>query len=258
MSIYQHFRPEEKEFIDQALNWIGQARNQYAPKLTDFLDPRAQQILRTLLGNDEEISIYMFGVSMDAERKRAILCPAYFIPQKEDFQVSLFELIYPKKFVSIDHRQVLGTLMSLGLKREKFGDIIISGDSIQFVAATEIEDYLVANLEKIGKASISLKKRNLGEIIETDEQWDEQTITVSSTRIDAMISSVTNISRQKAQALIASGKVKLNFKQTDSSSDECLEGDILSVRGFGRCKILSIDGKTKKDKWKVTVGRMKS
>ena len=52
MSIYQHFRPEEKEFIDQALNWIDQVKNSYAPKLTDFLDPRQQQILSFLTGND--------------------------------------------------------------------------------------------------------------------------------------------------------------------------------------------------------------
>ncbi|RFU63354.1 YlmH family RNA-binding protein [Peribacillus glennii] len=257
MSIYQHFRPEEKEFIDQALNWIGQARNLYSPKLTDFLDPRALHILRTLLGNDHEISLYTFSVITDAERKRAILCPDYFIPADDDFQVSLFELAYPKKFVSIDHRQVLGTLMSLGLKREKFGDIIISGDHIQFLAAAEIEDYLLANLEKIGKASVSLKKIDFEEILQPDEQWDEQTITVSSMRMDAIISSALNLSRQKAQALVESGKVKLNFKQTESSSIECLEGDILSIRGFGRCRILSVDGKTKKEKWKVTVGRLK-
>lgn len=257
MSIYQHFRPEEKEFIDQALNWIGQARNLYAPKLTDFLDPRGQAILQTLLGNDEEISLYMFGGNENAERKRAILCPAYFSPHESDYQVSLFELAYPKKFVSIDHREVLGTLMSLGLKREKFGDIIISGEEIQFLTAQEIEGYLLSNVEKVGKASVALKKRELKELLETTESWDEQTITVSSMRLDTIISSVINLSRQKAQGLITSGRVKMNFKQTETVSTECMEGDILSVRGFGRCKILSIDGKIKKEKWKISIGRQK-
>ena len=50
MSIYQHFRPEEKDFIDQAMNWIDQVKNSYAPKLSDFLDPRQQEILTSLLG----------------------------------------------------------------------------------------------------------------------------------------------------------------------------------------------------------------
>jgi RNA-binding protein YlmH len=257
MSIYQHFRPEEKEFIDQALNWIGQARTSYAPKLTDFLDPRQQQILQTVLGNDEEISLYMFGGDETAERKRAILCPDYYSPAEEDYQMALFEIAYPKKFLNIDHRQVLGTLMSLGLKREKFGDIIISEEHTQFIAAAEIEAYLLSNLEKIGKASVTIKKRALDEIVQTDESWAEQTITVSSMRLDTIISSVINLSRQKAQSLISSGKVKMNFKQTESVSVECKEGDTLSIRGFGRCKILSIEGRTKKDKWRITIGRQK-
>ena len=61
MSIYQHFRPEEKEFIDHALNWIEQVKDSYAPKLTDFLDPRQQQILSLLLGQDREVQIEFSG-----------------------------------------------------------------------------------------------------------------------------------------------------------------------------------------------------
>ena len=64
MSIYQHFRPEEKEFIDQALNWIEQVKDSYAPKLTDFLDPRQQQIIASLLGHDDEVKIEFFGGAM--------------------------------------------------------------------------------------------------------------------------------------------------------------------------------------------------
>ncbi|RFU68784.1 RNA-binding protein [Bacillus sp. V59.32b] len=256
MSIYQHFRPEEKEFIDQALNWITQARTLYAPKLTDFLDPRAQQIAQTLLGNDEEISLHLFGGNDTVERKRAILCPDYFSPAESDFQIALFEITYPSKFVNIDHRQVLGTLMSLGLKREKYGDILISGEQVQFIAAGEIETYLLNNLEKIGKASVTLKKRALKDILQSKEEWVEHTFTVSSMRLDTIISTVINLSRQKAQVLISTGKVKMNFKQTENVSIECKEGDTLSIRGFGRCKIMSIEGKTKKDKWRITIGRL--
>jgi len=49
----------------------------------------------------------------------------------------------------------------------------------------------------------------------------------------------------------------VNFKQTENVSEECREGDTLSIRGFGRCKITSIDGKTKKDKWRISLGRQK-
>ncbi|MFJ7752014.1 RNA-binding protein [Peribacillus muralis] len=257
MSIYQHFRPEEKEFIDQAINWIDQVKDSYAPKLTDFLDPRQQEILTSLLGNDSEAKLQFNGGSDFVERKRVLIYPDYYSPEPSDFNISLYDISYPKKFVTLEHRQILGTLMSLGVKREKFGDIIVTEECIQFVAAEEMEAYLTGNLEKIGKASVSIKRLPIGNIIQVQEKWEEQITTVSSLRLDSALSAVLNMSRQKTQALITSGKVKVNFKQTENVSDECREGDTLSIRGFGRCKIMSIDGKTKKNKWRITLGRQK-
>ncbi|MBM7692345.1 RNA-binding protein YlmH [Peribacillus deserti] len=257
MSIYQHFRPEEKELIDLFLGWREQVKDFYAPKLTDFLDPREIYILNTIIGHDDEIRVYTFGGNETAERKRALLCPSYFSPADDDFHISLFEIAYPKKFVAIEHRQVLGSLMSLGLKREKFGDVLIDGEHVQFLAAEEIESYLTANLEKIGRSSISLKKISFDDIIEVKDSWEEMSLTVSSLRLDALLSSLTKLSRQKAQTLIDQNKVKVNWKPADQSSFELKEGDVISARGFGRFKILSLEGRTKKEKWRVTAGRQK-
>ena len=257
MNIYQHFRPEEKEFIDHALGWVEAVKQNYSPRLTDFLDPREQQILLALVGNDATALLQFFGGSEVVERKRALIYPDYYAPEEADYHLTLYEISYPKKFISLEHRHVLGTLMSLGLKREKFGDILVDGQNIQFIAAAEIDDYLTANLEKMGKASVSIKKLSLSEIIVKQESWEDQSHTVSSLRLDALLAAFTNLSRQKAQTLLAAGKVKVNFKSTEQGSMECREGDTLSVRGFGRAKILSIDGKTKKDKWRISIGRKK-
>jgi RNA-binding protein YlmH len=147
--------------------------------------------------------------------------------------------------------------MSLGVKRDKFGDIIVTEEQIQFIAAEEMDSYLTGNLEKIGNASVSIKRLPIENIVQVKEKWEEQVTTVSSLRLDSVLSAVLNLSRQKTQSLIASGKVKVNFKQTENVSEECREGDTLSIRGFGRCKITSIDGKTKKDKWRISLGRQK-
>ncbi|MGE1099951.1 RNA-binding protein [Peribacillus simplex] len=257
MSIYQHFRPEEKDFIDQAMNWIDQVKNSYAPKLSDFLDPRQQEILTSLLGNDPDAKLQFNGGGDFAERKRVLIYPDYYSPEPSDFNISLYDISYPKKFVTLEHRQILGTLMSLGVKREKFGDILVTEEHTQFIAAEEMDSYLTGNLEKIGNASVSIRQLPIEDIVQVKEKWEEQVTTVSSLRLDSMLSSVLNMSRQKTQALITSGKVKVNFKQTENVSEECREGDTLSIRGFGRCKIASIDGKTKKDKWRISLGRQK-
>lgn len=257
MSMYQHFRPEEKEFIDHALNWIGQVKNAYSLKLTDFLDPRQQQIISSLVGNDADIHVGFFGGADGVERKRSLLFPDYHSLAESDFHLCLYEVVYPKKFVKLEHRDILGTLMSLGLKREKFGDILIQNEHVQFVAAAEIDTYLTVQLEKVGKAAVTIKKIPFSEMIQVDEHWIEQHVTVSSLRLDTVLATSLNLSRQKAQALIGSGKVKVNFKQTEKTSEDCQIGDTISIRGFGRCKLIAIDGKSKKDKWKITIGKKK-
>ncbi|WP_419888552.1 RNA-binding protein [Neobacillus niacini] len=257
MNIYQHFRPEEREFIDQVLHWKDYVDTSYTAKLTDFLDPREQHILKVLIGENGNIKYQLFGGILASERKRALIMPDYLIPTEDEFQINLFEIDYPVKFVTIEHPQVLGSLMSLGLKRGKFGDILMKDGRVQFIAASEISDYIRNNIESIGKASIRLKELALDDAINTDDLWIEQVITVSSLRLDTIISGIHNISRQKSQLFIQQGLVKVNWTSIENVSFECGEGDLLSVRGYGRVKILSVEGKTKKDKWRIVVGKQK-
>ena len=90
MNIYQHFRPEEREFIDQVLNWKDYVETAYTPKLTDFLDPREQHILKTIIGENGNVKYQFFGGLSETERKRALIMPDYFIPTLEEFQISSF------------------------------------------------------------------------------------------------------------------------------------------------------------------------
>jgi RNA-binding protein YlmH len=257
MNLYQHFRPEEREFIDQVINWKEYVEQSYAPKLTDFLDPREQQILATVIGKNSDVKWGLFGGAEGAERKRAFLYPDYLEARQEDFQVKLFSIEYAKKFITIEHRQVLGSLMSLGLKRGKYGDILIEGDTVQFFAAAEIAEYIRLQLESIGRASISLTELNIDQAVAASEQWNEMNATVSSLRLDTIMSSLFNLSRQKSQLLIQHGHVKVNWTAIENSAFECGEGDVLSARGYGRAKIIAIEGKTKKDKYRVIAGRKK-
>lgn len=257
MNIYQHFRPEEKEFIDQVLNWKNFVENSYAPKLTDFLDPREQHILKVLIGEPGDVKYGFFGGTENAERKRALLMPDYAEANHDDFQISLFEIQYPSRFITIEHPQVLGSLMSLGLKRGKFGDILFEDKKIQFFTCRDVTDYIAAQVQSIGKAAVQLLPVGLEHAISSYDTWQEDSITVSSLRLDTAISGIHHVSRQKSQTLIQHGLVKVNWTLIENPSFECQEGDLISVRGFGRVKILSIDGKTKKEKWRINVGKQK-
>lgn len=253
--VYQHFRQEERHFIDQVMEWKENVLTQYSPRLTDFLDPREQEMVQAVVGSNGEVNVMFSGDDM--ERKRALLYPDYFTPSLEDFQLSLIEIQYPVKFISLEHRHILGSLMSLGLKRSKFGDLLFFGERIQLVAAKEVEDFILMNVTEIGRSKVSLRKLAWSERIPHNEEIQELSATVSSLRLDAVAASIYNVSRQKIGMLIQNGHVKVNWKVIEQTSFECREGDTLSVRGFGRSRLLSIDGRTKKDKWKLTIGKQK-
>ncbi|MED4401649.1 RNA-binding protein [Metabacillus fastidiosus] len=256
-NIYQHFRIDERQLIDKVVEWKETVLNQYSPKLTDFLDPREQEIAKAVIGEKGEVKIALFGGTANTERKRALIFPDYYEEEENDFQMKLFEIEYPSKFVTIEHRQVLGSLMSLGLDRSKFGDIRFASEQIHLVVATEIADYLRMNFQEVGRAKISLKELSFDQMIAHEEDVQEMSTTVSSLRLDVVVAAINNLSRAKVQTLIKHGLVKINWKTVDDPSFEVQEGDTLSVRGYGRSKFLSIEGKTKKDKLRVVINKQK-
>ncbi|WP_313898414.1 YlmH/Sll1252 family protein [Lederbergia sp. NSJ-179] len=219
--VYQHFRPEEKEFIDQVIAWREYVEDHYSPKLADFLDPRQQYILRAIIGEQNDVQYQFFGGMDQCERKRVLLFPDYYQPTLEDFEIGLYEVDYPKKFVQLDHRMILGSILSLGVKREKFGDIIIHEDRIQFLMDAAMEDYIILQLNQIGKAKVSTKKQDFAAMLSPNEQWKEKETTTSSLRLDALIAAAFQISRNKAQILIQQGRTKVNWGIMEQPSFEC-------------------------------------
>ncbi len=257
MSVYDHFRKEERPFVDQVVEWKEGVKGRFIHKLTDFLDPREQQIVTSIFGQDPDAVYSFFGGNTNAERKRAFLHPPYLEATIDDYQLSAYRVHYPHKFVNLAHRDLLGSMMGLGLKREKFGDIYIDGEDIQIIVAAEIGSYVEANLQSVGRAQVRLEAIPLEQLIQQNEEWLEKVITASSLRLDVILSEVYQLSRSKILPFIETKRVKVNWKLVDQPSFQLENGDHISVRGLGRSKLIHIHGKTKKDKWRVDVGLRK-
>jgi len=255
--VLQHFRKDEQPFIEQVSGWLREIQDRYAPKLTDFLDPRQQYIVQSLVGQNDDIVATAFGEFPNAERKRMFISPSYFEATDDDYNIIVFSIRYPSKFIKLEHPDVLGSLMSLGLDRSKFGDIRVDDSRIEFALASEVADFVRMNITSIGKSKVQVEELPEDHpYLENKDVWVEETHTVSSMRIDTIIASLFNVSRQKASLLITSGKVKVNWTVREQSSFELHESDLLSIRGFGRIKIGLIEGRTKKDKIRLQIGRI--
>lgn len=254
--LIQHFRKDEQSFIEQVSDWQREVEDRYTPKITDFLDPRQRFIVESIVGQANDLTVYKEGVFEQAERKRVMIAPSYYVPEKDDYQVTIFSVNYPSKFVQLRHPDVLGALLSLGIERGKFGDIRVAENTVQFAIATEVADYVRANLSSIGKVKVHVEELGIKPLLCVEEQWIERSYTVSSMRLDVVLATVLNISRQKSQSLVAAGRVKVNWTLREQVAFELQEGDIISARGFGRFKVIMTEGRTKKDKIRLQVGQL--
>lgn len=250
IDIYQHFREEEYDLIDQLTDKCEQAERHYAPVLTNFLDPRGQYIAEVITGSYDDLTI-TFNGGPYAERQRALIAPTYYSPQEEDFELILFEVDYPEKFVTLKHQHILGTLMSLGISRDQVGDIIV-GDSIQFVLTKRLESFIMLELNRIKGATIKLNTIPLVDMIQSNETWKFNSATVSSLRLDVVIKDMIHKSRTIAKQLIDKKRVKVNHTLVDSADFQLQNNDLISIQGFGRAQITELGGKTKKDKIHIT------
>lgn len=255
-AIMQHFRKDEQPFIEMAIGWIREVEDMYAPKLTGFLDPRQRFIVESLAAGSG-LLFESFGVFPEAERARVLIYPEYYVPEYEDCQITIFKVNYASKFLTINHKDVLGSMMSLGIERSKFGDIRIEEDEVQFAVADELKDYMTANFTSIGKAKVTVVELgDLENLIVTDDIWIETLHIVSSMRLDTIVAALLNVARQKASTLIHGEKVKVNWTVRTQPAFELFESDILSIRGAGRFKVIAVEGRTKKDNIRLLIGRL--
>ncbi|MGO3731699.1 MAG: RNA-binding protein [Vagococcus sp.] len=252
-NVYQHFRKDEHPFIDLVWDWIEQVDQQYAPYVTEFLNPREVFILESLIGKNDDIHYALFGGFDTSERKCAVIYPNYYEPTQSDFDIVVYHIHYPVKFGNLTHGKILGTLMSTGIKREFIGDIITDGENWQVFVKKSVSNYIVNQVTKIGSFGVRFEEVTDANIIMPIEDWVEESLTVSSLRIDNIISSVYNVSRQRAKQVVESKRVKLNWTEIERSDYTLELYDILSVRKLGRIQILDTQGKTKKDKIRLTI-----
>lgn len=235
---------EDKQLFTYLLDKVRRVKKNYQCAYTDFLSPDCREFLKDIC-KSEGLYVSFFGGALDFERAVAVISPYEDI----DFNpVDVIKISGNFKFEKLTHRDFLGAVLSLGIKREKIGDINIFEDGAEIFVLSEISDYIVLNLNKIKHTGIKAEKIDYKDAREKVQKFSEKVINVASMRLDAVISASFGISREKASSLVKNGCVKINYCICDDNSKKIKEEDLISVRGFGRFKIDKITGTTKKDR----------
>lgn len=218
--------------------------------VTRFLDP-SETTLAGRAANEAGCEYSLYGGYEGAERKVCIFSPEQ---TEVDYEqaVTRIRIDWNEKFSSATHRDILGAVMGLGIERECTGDIVVCENSAVLFVVNEISDWIVSQLESCGRAKVkcSIEK---GSFTPPEPKGIEKRITVASLRLDAFVSESLDISRSKASDLIRAGLVKKQYVECLKPDSVVNEADLVSIRGYGRIRLQTVEGMTKKGRIGIRV-----
>ena len=229
---------------------------------TSFLDLNQRSVLsRIEREQNADVATFYCGGYPDAERTVAVFVPrfygiedldAYFIENSADNPLCLLRL-EKDAFSALSHRDYLGALMGLSVKRETLGDILPDESGAFLVCLQSIRQYLLDNLFSAGRATLTVTEAPFASLGARQQNARDFFVSVPSMRLDCVIAAAFRLSRSKAEQAIKAGLVFVNAVQTDKTDKKLDTGDVLVLRGKGKCKLLAQTGESKKGRLHLTV-----
>ncbi len=185
----------------------------------------------------------------DAERVQVCFHPAW---AAAEFTAVWLEIRWAAKFAHVEHRDLLGSLMALGMDRAFFGDLIALEDRAYLLALPEVAARLPVEWDKAGNVPIKVKLLEEAPAIEPPK-GENLRDTVASLRLDCILSAGMKTSRGRAAEIIRTGAVAVDHMPEERTDRLLTAGQLLSIRGFGRIRVKEVGSPTRKDRLPVTL-----
>ncbi|BEP29483.1 YlmH family RNA-binding protein [Helicovermis profundi] len=245
---------DNKIIVFNLLDKIERALKSYEIQFSNFLSPDIIQIIKRIEINfSYELRFTYFGGYEDSEYAIVKIEPLYMDEKKDDFPIYLLKGESNDLNISLSHRNILGSLMGLGIRRDTIGDIVVYDQVFYVFVGKGVSDYLLYNFDRVGRSKITIEQIELSEFLYKEPEFKLHHKVVASLRIDAILAAGFNLSRSESSKLVKSGKVKCNYTIVESISLAVKENDIISCRGNGRIILLEVGRLTKKDRINVLI-----
>lgn len=244
-------KQEDKILLAQILDKIEFSKQRERLEYTDFLDMYQLALVKNFMRKNDFENYVLYGGFEDSERKVLIIYP-------ERYNMSMIEKNYSKIIRAIrielneedkgkfSHRNYLGGIVKLGMKREKVGDIIVADDGADILVKEEIAESLkqgLGTLTRFENARIDIVE--LDNLKKQEIKLEELNIIVPSLRLDNFVSDLAKTSRNKAVQIIDSERVFINGQNETKPSKQVKMGDVITIRGKGRFVVKEISGTTR-------------
>lgn len=239
---------EERILISRVMDLCNRSERTGTVTYTPFLNPRELKLAIDCCKCSGYIQCS--GGYADAERVMMAFCPY------ED-DVVQFPLTAVKISVKdgrvFSHRDYLGALLSLGIKREKLGDIIIGDDYAVVLCETLISEYVCLNLDKVASFYVECQQLDDVSSLFLERKFRVKSVTVASMRIDGVLSAATAMNREESADAVNRGYVQLNYETVKSVCAKVKDGDVISARGYGKMQIETEGQTTRKGRIKLNI-----
>ena len=244
---------DERQLLARVWDKAEQAQRG-VPAWTPFLSQSQQEAATRLIAAAGYPRHLWTGGFDDAERKLCAFFPDW---QEEETWEPPFTALRCRwqSDDKLTHRDFLGSILGQGLDREKVGDILVGQGVCDILVFRELSPYLLQNLTGAGRAKLRVEEIPLTELDVPEKQVRLVRDTVSSLRLDAVLSTGFSTSRGKAADLISAGRVELNHRPCVKADRTVNEGDVMTCRGLGKCVLKEVSGLSKKGRTMIVMER---
>lgn len=256
---------EDKILLSNIEDKIEQAYSKNYFTFSNFLDMRQASIVRNYCKYTKNVQVWFCGGYDEAERIITVFLPEYlYCDTLEDLKETVFNsdlspisLIHAEKdtFHTLTHRDYLGALMGIGIKREMIGDILVNENGADIIVMSKIAPFILENLNGAGRATLTLSTRSLQELEAAEFSTQEEFYTVSSLRADVVSAALFKLSRKEISEIIQKGLLFVNGVEVTKAEKTLNENDKIVIRGKGKCVLSEIQGLSKKGKTRINITR---
>lgn len=236
---------ENDELLRRAEDLAERSERTASLTSTAFLTP-AEQYALISWAKGREAKMLLFGGHADCERKAAFFLPFYMEEEYFDGGEHVCAIKIKAGFGEPVHRDYMGALLGLGIKREWLGDIWVKGDSATVFCLPTVKRHLLDSLDKVGRWGVKTAELELSAVEAPERKTKHVSFSVKSPRFDAVVAGMFNLSRTAAADRINAGEASLNYSQCFKLDAPVKEGDIISLRGFGKGVLGAEGGQSRK------------
>lgn len=237
---------------------ISQCRDGFYITSTGLLDTHEQALAIAASRHAAGVRTFMYGGYDDAERRMLVCVPKDLPISDEDAVEGLLRVLrvkLPAISRELSHRDYLGSLLGLGIERRLTGDILVRDKGADIIIVPGIEDFLLEELHRIGSVEVKTEAADVGDLIVPEGRFEYVKDSLSSVRLDSVVSSAFRISRGKAAEAIRKGLVSVDHAECLKPDAVVREGSSIVMKGKGKAILEETGGESRKGRIRIVLKR---